>query len=139
MLETYRVSAVWFALAVMLGLACNYDRCPAELVAGNVDRQPVPLEPRMRVTPPADIVPCILVDVIDGDPQPLYQIAAEQLGSMSAGSSWVSDMLQRPCSQITKTACASLRTELCADRSRRNHMERFSITFVSAPLRKYVI
>jgi hypothetical protein len=96
MLETYRVPSVRFALAVMLGLARHDDRGPAELVPGDVDRQPVPLEPRMRVTPTVDIVRRILIDVIGGDPQPLDQVAAKQLRGMSAGSPWVCDVLQCP-------------------------------------------
>lgn len=91
MLETYRVSGVRFALAVMLGVSRHDDRRPAKLVAGDVDRQPVPLEPRMGVAPAADIVRRILIDIIGGDPQPLDQVAAKQLRGMSAGSSWVCD------------------------------------------------
>src|SRR3546814_912896 len=75
-----------FAFAMILRCPRHDDGLPAELVAGNIDRQPIPLEPRMGMAPATDIVRCILVDVIGGDPQPLYQIAAEQLGSMSAGS-----------------------------------------------------
>jgi hypothetical protein len=74
------VPAVGFAPAMVLWHARHDDRRPAELVAGDVDRQPVPLEPSMRMAPAPDIFRRILIDVIRGDPEPLDQVAAEQFG-----------------------------------------------------------
>lgn len=96
MLQAYRVPNVGFAPAMVLRRARHDDRGPAELVAGDIDRKTVPLEPRMGMAPPPDIFRGILIDIIRGDAQPLDKIAAEQLGGMPAGSARVGYVLQCP-------------------------------------------